>query len=120
MGSRLRGIPRHTTTLWTTYDFQQDYLRGLKVGGGVNLYSSRKATFDAQPFDFAGYGVVDLLASYTRKVAKTNVTLQLNVNNLLDKEYIHDGYIQSNSPTLQTRATWGTPRSFMGSVKIEF
>lgn len=120
VGSRLRGIPRHTTTLWTTYDFQQDYLRGLKVGGGVNLYSSRKATFDAQPFDFAGYGVVDLLASYTRKVAKTNVTLQLNVNNLLDKEYIHDGYIQSNSPTLQTRATWGTPRSFMGSVKIEF
>ncbi len=120
VGDRLRGIPDHTSTLWTTYDFQQDYLRGFKVGAGVELYSSRKATFNYQDFDFAGYGVVDLLASYTRKVAKTNVTLQLNVNNLLDKEYVHDGFVLSTAPTLQTRATWGTPRSLMGSVKVEF
>jgi iron complex outermembrane receptor protein len=120
VGDRLRGIPNHTSTVWTTYDFQQDYLRGFKVGAGVELYSSRKATFDRQQFDFAGYGVVDLLASYTRKVAKTNVTLQLNVNNLLDKEYVHDGFVLSSAPTLQTRATWGTPRTLMGSVKVEF
>ena len=119
-GDRLRGIPDHTSTIWTTYDFQQDYLRGFKVGAGVELYSSRKATFNYQDFDFAGYGVVDLLASYTRKVAKTNVTLQLNVNNLLDKEYTHDGFILSSAPTNQVRATWGTPRSLMGSVKVEF
>jgi iron complex outermembrane receptor protein len=46
--------------------------------------------------------------------------LQLNVINLLDKEYTHDGFIFSSAPTLETRATWGTPRSFMGSVKVEF
>ncbi len=120
VGSPLRGIPKNTSALWTTYDFQQDYLRGFKVGAGVDLYSSRKATFNYQDFDFAGYGVVNLLGSYTRNVAKTKVTLQLNVNNLLDKEYIHDGFIQSNSPTLQTRTTWGTPRTLMGSVKVEF
>jgi iron complex outermembrane receptor protein len=120
VGSPLRGVPKHTSTLWATYDFQQDYLRGFKVGAGVDLYSSRKATFDRQQFDFAGYGIVNLLGSYTRNVAKTKVTLQLNVNNLLDKEYIHDGFIQSNSPTLQTRTTWGTPRALMGSVKVEF
>jgi iron complex outermembrane receptor protein len=119
-GDRLRGIPDHTSTVWTTYDFQKDYLRGFKVGAGVELYSSRKATFNRQQFDFAGYGVVDLLASYTRKVAKTNVTLQLNVNNLLDKEYTHDGFILSSAPTNQVRATWGTPRTLMGSVKVEF
>jgi len=120
VGSNFRGIPKHTSTLWTTYDFQQDYLRGFKVGAGVDLYSSRKATFDYHDFDFAGYGVVNLLGSYTRNVAKTKVTLQLNVTNLLDKEYVHDGFILSTAPTLQTRATWGTPRSLMGSVKVEF
>ena len=120
VGDSLRGIPKHTSTLWTTYDFQQDYLRGVKVGAGMELYSARKATFDFHDFNFAGYGVVDLLASYRRKVAKTNVTLQLNVINLLDKEYTHDGFIFSSAPTLETRATWGTPRSFMGSVKVEF
>ena len=119
-GDRLRGIPDHTSTVWTTYDFQQDYLRGFKVGAGVELYSSRKATFNWQQFDFAGYGVVDLLASYTRNIAKSKVTLQLNVNNLLDKEYTHDGFILSSAPTNQVRATWGTPRSLMGSVKVEF
>jgi iron complex outermembrane receptor protein len=116
VGSRFRGIPKHTSTLWTSYDFQQNYLQGLKVGAGLSLYSSRKATLDYHDFDFAGYGVIDLLASYTRKIAKTNVTLQLNVNNLLDKEYVHDGFAGLS----QTRATWGTPRSFMGSVKIEY
>ena len=120
VGSPLRGVPKNTSTLWTTYDFQQNYLRGFKVGAGVDLYSSRKATFDGQQFDFAGYGVVNLLGSYTRNVAKSRVTLQLNVTNLLDKEYIHDGFIQSNSATLQTRTTWGAPRTLMGSVKVEF
>lgn len=116
VGGGFRGIPKHTSTLWTTYDFQQDYLRGLKVGAGLELVSDKKATFDNHDFSFAGYGVIDLLAAYTRKVAKTNVTLQLNVTNLLDKEYVHDGFAMP----FQTRATWGTPRSFMGSVKVEF
>ncbi|MGR9014164.1 MAG: TonB-dependent siderophore receptor [Gammaproteobacteria bacterium] len=120
VGSPLRGIPKHTSTLWTTYDFQQDYLRGFKVGAGVDLYSSRKATFNYQDFDFAGYGVINLLGSYTRNVAETKVTLQLNVNNLLDKDYIHDGFILSSAPTNQVRATWGAPRTLMGSVKVEF
>jgi iron complex outermembrane receptor protein len=119
-GDRLRGIPDHTSTVWTTYDFQQDYLRGFKVGAGVDLYSSRKATFNWQQFDFAGYGVVNLLGSYSRNVGKSKVTLQLNVDNLLDKEYIHDGFILSSAPTLQTRTTWGTPRTLMGSVRVEF
>jgi len=119
IGSPLRGIPKHTSTLWTTYDFQRDYLRGFKVGAGVDLYSSRKATFNYQDFDFAGYGVVNLLGSYTRNVAKSKVTLQLNVNNLLDKDYIHDGFILSSGNN-QVRSTWGAPRTLMGSVKVEF
>ncbi|WP_020482037.1 TonB-dependent siderophore receptor [Methylomonas sp. MK1] len=116
VGSRLRGVPDHTATFWTTYDFQQEELRGLKIGAGLELASDRKATFDFHDFNFDGYGVVDLLASYTRKVAKTNVTLQLNVTNLLNKEYVHDGFALVSG----TRATWGTPRSFLGSVKVEF
>jgi iron complex outermembrane receptor protein len=116
VGSRLRGIPEHTSTLWSTYDFQKDYLRGFKVGAGVELVSAKKASLDKNDFNFAGFGVVDLLASYTRNVAKSKVTLQLNVTNLLDKEYTHDGFAGPG----QTRATWGTPRSLMGSVKVEF
>jgi iron complex outermembrane receptor protein len=46
-------------------------------------------------------------------VAGKKLTFQLNANNLLDKNY----YMGSNSGY---QVGVGTPRTFLGSVKLEF
>lgn len=114
-GNRLYAVPRNVGSLWSTYDFQQSELRGLKVGGGVTL---RDGATDGSSngYQTAGYATVDLLTAYTWQVGKSKITTQLNVNNLLDKTYFPDAYWSDASST----RTIGTPRSLLGSVKVEF
>jgi iron complex outermembrane receptor protein len=56
---------------------------------------------------------MNLLASYGMKVVGKQVTLQLNANNLLDKTY----YQGTNTGSM---IGLGAPRTFIGSVKVEF
>jgi len=44
---------------------------------------------------------------------QSNVSLRLNVDNLLDKNYV-----ESDGTTFGL--VFGTPRSFLGSVRVEF
>jgi iron complex outermembrane recepter protein len=60
-----------------------------------------------------GYVTMNLMASQLWNVGKSRVTAQLNVDNLLDKTYI--GSIYSYGPS-----NYGAPRTFMGSIKIEY
>ncbi|MBD9362195.1 TonB-dependent siderophore receptor [Methylomonas fluvii] len=114
-GNRLFAVPRNVGSLWSTYDFRQGDLRGLKVGGGISM---RDGATDGSRngYQTAGYATVDLLAAYAWKVEKSKITVQLNVNNLLDKTYFPDAYWSSASST----RTIGTPRSLLGSIKVEF
>lgn len=114
-GNRLFAVPRNVGSLWSTYDFRQGDLRGLKVGGGISM---RDGATDGSRngYQTAGYATVDLLAAYSWKVEKSKITAQLNVNNLLDKTYFPDAYWSGASST----RTIGTPRSLLGSIKVEF
>ena len=60
-----------------------------------------------------GYVTMNLMVSQLWNVGKSKVTAQLNVDNLLDKSYI--GSIYSYGPS-----NYGAPRTFMGSIKIEY
>jgi len=115
VGNRLYAVPRNVGSLWSTYDFQQSELHGLKVGGGVNL---RDGSTDGSNngYETAGYATVDLLAAYSWKAGRSKITAQLNVNNLLDKTYFPDAYLCGACSS----RTVGTPRSFLGSVRVEF
>jgi iron complex outermembrane receptor protein len=64
-------------------------------------------------YQLPGYATVNLLASYGMKVAGKKLTFQLNANNLLDKTY----YAGSNSGY---QVGIGAPRTFLGSVRLEF
>ena len=114
-GNRLFAVPRNVGSLWSTFDFQQGDLRGLKLGGGVTV---RDGSTDGSGngYQTAGYATVDLLSAYTFKVAKSKVTAQLNLNNLLDKTYFSDAWLGGAGST----RTIGAPRSLLGSVKVEF
>jgi iron complex outermembrane recepter protein len=111
-GNRMYNAPRHYGSFWNTYDFQDTTFRGLKIGGGIVGASQAQGT-DANDFQLPGYATMNLMASYGMNVGKSKVTLQLNANNLLDKTY----YSGTNTGSM---IGIGQPRTFMGSVKVEF
>lgn len=111
-GNRMYNTPRNYGSLWTTYDFQNAALHGLKVGGGV-VGSTKSQGTNANDFQLPGYMTMNLMTSYGMKVAGKQVTLQLNANNLLDRHY----FTGTNTGSMIGVAQ---PRNFMGSIKLEF
>jgi iron complex outermembrane receptor protein len=124
VGDRLPFIPRNIGSLWTTYEVQQGDLKGFKIGGGVTLQDGVVGQYFQTTTKSTGYGLVSLLAGYSFEVGKSKVTAQLNIDNLLDKTYftnavplkdvgagINDGY---------SSVTFSTPRTFMGSINVEY
>ncbi|WP_347988622.1 TonB-dependent receptor [Methylomonas sp. AM2-LC] len=129
VGSRYWGVPRNTASLWNTYDFQQDPLKGFKVGGGVTLRDGTLAQSigrDNTAPTTAGYATVDLLAAYSLKLGnKSKVSVQFNINNLLDKLYYTSAATYSSTDSTSVGynsgiAAYGVPRTFMGSIRVEF
>jgi iron complex outermembrane receptor protein len=115
-GNKLWNVPRNTGSLWTTYEFLGGDLQGLKFGGGVQVRDQRQGD-KANSFQLPGYATVNLMTSYTMKVAGTRLTTQFNVNNLLDKWY----YDSAAGWSDRTQGIMpGEPRNFMGSVRVEF
>jgi len=112
--NRLPNVPKHSGNIWTTFAFQNETLRGLRVGGGVTLRGKSEVNRQ-NDFELPGYAVFNLLTSYAMKVGKTRVTAQLNINNLFDKEY----FPSSSSGSL-ARIAVGMPRVFLGSVRVEY
>ncbi len=115
-GNRLENIPRNTASLWSTYDFSRFGVQGFSAGAGVFLVDRRSGNVD-NSFNIPGYVRVDSMLKYQRKVGPSNVTFQFNIENLLDKEYMasSNGYGNFIHQTMP-----GAPRTFLGSVKVEF
>jgi len=114
VGKRFPGVPRHGGSLFTTYELQSGLMQGLKFGGGVIIRSSQHTESTNNEVVLPGYATVNLLTSYSWKVGASKLTTQLNVNNLLDKEYYPASAFSRNSIEV------GAPRTFMGSVRIEY
>ena len=108
-GNRLINAPEWSGSLWTTYAFQDNPLRGLEVGGGVFVIGDRKADF-ANDVDVDGHARVDLFARYE---VNESINLALNIENLFDKKYV-EGVDDPNFVDV------GAPRSVFGTVQIKF
>lgn len=88
-GGAIQWSPKLTFTLWNSYTFSS----GLVIGGGARYIDTAASTSltDAEALsrrsmvEIPSYWVVDAMASYP--VTK-NITVQLNVFNLADEEYI--------------------------------
>jgi catecholate siderophore receptor len=117
-GDPLLNTPAHAASLWTTWDV----MRGLQLGYGL-IYSSKvhvlqhTAPTGAFPAGTAlptagGYVVHRAMASYS---LNRSWQLQLNVNNLFDKQYLTRVRTQ--------RLAWATPgeaRSIVLSANLSF
>lgn len=114
VGNRLEFVPRNVGTVWTTYEVQQGPLERVKLGGGVTM---QDGSYDAgNTFRSKGYAVVGLMSGYSFMVDKSKVTAQLNIYNLLDKTYLAYASPQGNFGFV----TYSTPRTFLGSITVEY
>jgi iron complex outermembrane receptor protein len=117
VGTRFYSVSRNTASFWNTYELQDTLLKGFKVGGGVTMRDGQTTCCDTSSVNLPGYATVDMLAAYSLKVGKSKLSLQLNVNNLLDKNYFTNGQIAAGN---YGNVIFGTPRTFMGSIGIQF
>ncbi|UWM63609.1 TonB-dependent siderophore receptor [Enterobacter sp. CP102] len=113
-GKPLPNVPRHTGSLFLTYDIH-NVIGGntLTIGGGGHGVSRRSATNGADYY-LPGYVVADAFAAYKMKL-QYPVTLQVNVKNLFDKTY-YTSSIATNNLGNQI----GDPREVQFTVKMEF
>lgn len=113
-GKPLPNVPRHTGSVFLTYDIRN--MPGgntLTLGGGGHGVNRRSATNGADYY-LPGYFVADAFAAYRMKL-EYPVTLQLNVKNLFDKRY-YTSSIATNNLGNQP----GDPREVQFTVKMDF
>ncbi len=112
-GSRFRGIPLNSGSLWVVHTQREGALSGLRLGAGLFAADSQLGD-NAGSFELPGYATVDLMAGYKRELAENRVfTTQLNLHNVLDREY----YESSSS---STAVMPGAPLTATLTVGFEF
>ncbi len=113
IGNQLSNVPRNSGSLWNTYNFKDDFLSGFRLGAGVIARGQRQGDPE-NSFQLPGYVTIGLMSGYEFKLGKTKLITQFNVDNLLDKYYF------SESGGFRGGAVYGAPRTFMGTLKLEF
>ena len=116
-GQPFPGIPKHSASLWSTYEFQSGDLRGLDLGlgvvalGPVAAYESPDGvTYLADRIP--GYAIVNAMIGDNFIVGSSVIRAQLNVNNLFDQKFF--------AAVNPSQATPGTPLSVIGSLSVRF
>lgn len=114
-GKRLAAVPRNAANLWIKYNALGAF-RGLNLGGGV-VYVDQRPGDDANTFELPAYARVDAFASYRFQPVglpwAPNLTLQVNVKNLLGTTYYE-------TSTTRFNIVPGAPRAFLASIRAEF
>jgi len=113
-GAATRWSPELTATLWSTYKVDSKWT----VGGGTRYVSEQKRTIDPSASlatqnmpSIPSYWISDALVSYQ---ATKNVSVQFNLYNLFDKDYI--GTLNNGG----ARYVPGTPRSATLTANLQF
>jgi iron complex outermembrane receptor protein len=111
-GNRLFGVARHGGSVWGTYRVADGSLGGLKFGAGAVVRGVR-AGDNINDYRLPGFAKVNAMLAYGWRAAGTQMSIQLNVDNLLDKRYFES---LSGTHTVMP----GSPRRWMGSLRVEF
>lgn len=111
-GKRLAAVPRHAGSFWGTYDFSNLGATGFSSGLGVYVVGKRAGN-NENTYDLPGYVRLDAMLKYSKKVGLSTVSAQFNVQNLLDKDYFSTGGGSGY-------AIPASPRTFLGSIQVEF
>lgn len=110
VGNRLPNAPKHSASLWTTYEIQKGNLQGLGFGLGFNFVDDRQGDLD-NSFEFDDYFLTNAAVFYQRN----NWRAALNFRNLFDVDYLAGGSpvrVRGNDP--------GEPFTVIGSISVQF
>ncbi|MBD2345781.1 TonB-dependent siderophore receptor [Anabaena subtropica] len=110
VGNRLQSTPRHSASLWSTYQIQRGNLQGVGFGLGFYYVGEREGDLD-NSFILPSYLRTDASIFYRRD----NFKAQLNFQNLFNIDYI-----QGTSGYREGGAFLGAPFSVVGSVSYSF
>ncbi|MCY1301988.1 FhuE receptor [compost metagenome] len=105
-------LPRTMVRLFTTYQLPGQWQK-LTVGGGANWQS--RIHYDnvgpnGERQEQSGYLLASLMARYQ---LSPELSAQVNVNNLFDKEY-------QTAVNWYGQGIWGTPRNVQASLSYKF
>ncbi|MEH3023021.1 MAG: TonB-dependent siderophore receptor [Pseudomonas oryzihabitans] len=113
-GNRLTQAPRHSGALYLTHHLAvPSNLGAWHVGGGAR-YVGERAGDEANSFYLSSYTVADAFLRWDLPVTGYQTRLQLNVDNLFDKQY----YPSSANSPLQVAV--GEPRTARLSASVSF
>ncbi|MEZ2218652.1 TonB-dependent siderophore receptor [Rhizobium sp. RCC_161_2] len=114
-GKQPVNVPRHTGSLFFTYDFGEVGGNGntLKVGAGLRG-AGKRAGINTNAYFLPGYIVADAFAAYTFQMERP-LTLQLNLKNIFNKTYY-----TSSIGTTNLGNQIGEPFSAVLSASVKF
>lgn len=113
-GNRLTQAPEHMGSLYLTHHLQvPSNLGDWRLGGGAR-YVGERAGDAANSFYMSSYTVADAFLRWDLPVTGYQTRLQLNVDNLFDKQY----YPSSANSPLQVAV--GEPRTARLSASVSF
>lgn len=112
VGRELQNTPRNSANLWTTYEM----LPGVELGYGARYVGSRSVTGTSDT-KIDSYWVHNAMASYQVTDA---FSLQLNVNNLFDEDYVERVRGRDGSDGRSSAVELGDGRSAVLSASYRF
>jgi len=86
----------------------------LTLGAGLTARSVREGDMK-NDYLLPGFATVDAMASYSFTLRKSNLTLQVNIRNLLNRNYF-----EASGDFLRGRIAPGSPLAVMSSIRFEF
>lgn len=108
VGESFAYAPRHSFSLWTTYDLTPQ----LSGGFGSQYFGSRRPS-ETVSWEFPSYWLLNLMAQYR---ITERLGVQLNVNNLADEEYFERPRVSGS----YAFAVPGEGRHALLSVRYDF
>jgi iron complex outermembrane receptor protein len=97
VGTPTQNVPKHSLNVWSTYELQHGWLRGVGLGFGARYYTRQSGDL-LDTFSIPAYGLMDASIFYRRG----HLGWQVNAYNLADKRYFagsyNDVYVQPGSP----------------------
>jgi len=113
-GHRLPNVPKNGGRVWTTYSLLGGERKRLTLGGGLTARSVREGDMK-NDYLLPGFVTVDAMASYSFPLRKSNLILQVNIHNLLNRNYF-----EASGDFLRGRIAPGSPLAVMSSIRFEF
>ncbi|NJK67040.1 MAG: TonB-dependent siderophore receptor, partial [Microcoleus sp. SU_5_3] len=110
VGNRLFNVPKHSGSLWTTYEIQSGELQGLGFGLGFSYVGKREGDLP-NSFQADSYFLPNAAVFYQRD----NWRAAINIKNLFNVNYIEavsNSRVSGNQP--------GEPLTVIGSFTVKF